>query len=92
MDIEFDLDKDAINRKKHGISLALAADLDWDDAVAWRDERYPYDELRMQALVPLGDVLYHIAYVFRGEVLRPFSLRRSENSEKRYYVRVFNPS
>jgi uncharacterized DUF497 family protein len=90
MDIEFDPDKDALNRKKHGISLALAADLDWDEAFAWRDDRYPYDELRMQAIVPLGDVLYHVAYVERGEVLRPISLRRTENSEKRYYVRVFN--
>jgi uncharacterized DUF497 family protein len=30
MKIEFDLAKDGRNRKKHGLSLELAAELDWD--------------------------------------------------------------
>jgi uncharacterized DUF497 family protein len=86
MDIEFDPDKDTLNRKKHGVSLSLAADLDWDEALAWRDDRYPYDELRMQAIVPLGNALYHVAYVERGEALRPFSLRTASRQEHLKYV------
>ncbi|GHT82361.1 hypothetical protein AGMMS49960_00630 [Betaproteobacteria bacterium] len=90
MDIEFDPDKDAINRKKHnGISLALASDLDWDEAFAWRDDRFPYDELRMRAIVPLGDVLYHIAYVDDEDVPRPISLRTATRQEHDKYVRNY---
>jgi len=32
MRIEFDPAKDASNQEKHGLSLALAAGLDWDEA------------------------------------------------------------
>jgi hypothetical protein len=32
--IVFDPEKDAINLSKHGVSLAAAADLDWDAALA----------------------------------------------------------
>jgi uncharacterized DUF497 family protein len=32
MRIEFDPSKDAVNKAKHGLSLALAADLEWDSA------------------------------------------------------------
>lgn len=41
MDIEFDPKKDSSNRKKHGLSLAMAAQLDWDAALIWVDERHP---------------------------------------------------
>jgi uncharacterized protein len=40
MDIEFDPVKDASNQAKHGVSLALAAELDWDAALVWVDARY----------------------------------------------------
>jgi uncharacterized protein len=39
MQIEFDTAKDIINQAKHGFSLALAAELEWDDALVWIDER-----------------------------------------------------
>ena len=42
MRIEFDPTKDASNQQKHGVSLALAADLDWDAALVWIDERFDY--------------------------------------------------
>lgn len=52
MRIEFDPAKDVANREKHGVSLALATELDWDAALVWIDDRYGYDELRMIALAP----------------------------------------
>ncbi|MDR0996654.1 MAG: BrnT family toxin, partial [Zoogloeaceae bacterium] len=71
MDFDFDPAKDAINRKKHqGISLMLAADLDWDEAVTWPDDRFDYGEPRLNATVSLGDTLYRVVYVERGETLR----------------------
>jgi len=50
--IEFDPAKDALNRARHGVSLALARELDWDAALVWMDNRFDYDEVRMIALAP----------------------------------------
>ena len=52
MRIEFDSAKDAGNRAKHGVSLALAGELDWEAALVWVDARVEYEELRMIALAP----------------------------------------
>jgi len=40
MRIEFDPAKDASNQEKHGLSLAVASALDWDEALVWVDDRY----------------------------------------------------
>ena len=63
MRIEFDPAKDAINRAKHGVSLSLANDLDWEAALVWLDERFDYSELRMIALAPETNILYYVAFV-----------------------------
>jgi uncharacterized protein len=44
MRIEFDPTKDAANQSKHGVSLALAGELDWEAALVWVDERFEYEE------------------------------------------------
>ncbi len=89
MEIEFDPDKDASNQTKHGVSLALAAELEWDDALVWEDTRYEYGELRMIALAPETNTLYYVAFVDRGEVRRIISLRPANRREVRYYVENF---
>jgi len=38
MDLRFDLNKDKANREKHGVSLAEAANFEWDTALVWLDE------------------------------------------------------
>ncbi|SFV06729.1 BrnT family toxin [Pseudoduganella namucuonensis] len=86
MKIEFDPQKDIANRKRHGLSLADAAELEWDAAQAAIDRRFPYDELRMMAVVPKGVRLYHVAYVERGAVLRIISLRLASRREVRGYA------
>jgi uncharacterized DUF497 family protein len=35
MRIEFDPDKDVGNQAKHGFSLSLAGELDWEAALVW---------------------------------------------------------
>ena len=52
MQIEFDSSKDDSNLAGHGISLVLAADLDWDSALIWQYTCREYDEVRMAALAP----------------------------------------
>jgi len=86
MRIEFDPAKDAINRAKHGVSLSLANDLDWEAALVWIDERFDYSELRMIALAPETNILYYVAFVERGAVRRVISLRRATRREVRHYV------
>jgi uncharacterized protein len=86
MDIEFDPNKDASNQIRHGVSLALAAELDWDAALVWEDARYDYGELRMIALAPEINVLYYVAFVDRGDVRRIISLRPANRREVKHYV------
>jgi uncharacterized DUF497 family protein len=89
MEIEFDPVKDAENQRKHGLSLDLAAKLDWDAALIQRDDRFAYDEIRENAIVPMGDRLYHVTFTERGEILRIISLRYAKNMERKRYVQYF---
>ena len=71
---------------KHGVSLGLAADLEWDAALVWMDERFDYGETRMIALAPGTNILYYVSFVDRDEVRRIISLRRANRREVKYYV------
>ena len=86
MRIEYDANKDAANTQKHGVSLALARELEWDDALVWIDERFDYGEVRMIALAPKTETLYYVAFVDRGVRRRIISLRRANRREVKYYV------
>jgi uncharacterized protein len=85
---EFDPNKNQLNFDKHGLSLSLAAELDWDDALLWVDERRDYGETRVLALAPRDSILYYVAFVDRGRVRRVISLRRANRREVRRYVQV----
>lgn len=86
MRFEFDSAEDASNESKHGVSLSVAAELDWDAALVWVNERFEYTETRMVALAPKTNVLYFVAFVDHGEVMRIISLRRANRREVKYYV------
>jgi len=86
MYIEFDPTKDVSNQLKHGVSLAMAAELDWDAAWVWVDERFDYNEMRMIALAPKTEILYCVAFVDRGDVRRIISLRRANRREVKHHV------
>lgn len=89
MRIEFDPDKDTGNQAKHGVSLALASELDWEAALVWVDDRLDYAEVRMIALAPKTETLYYAAFVDRGEARRIISLRRANRREVKHYVETF---
>ena len=86
MRIEFDPAKDAANQAKHGVSLSLAVELDWEAALVWVDARFEYEELRMIALAPKTEILYYVAFVERGAARRIISLRRANRREVSHYV------
>ncbi len=92
MRFEFDPAKDEANRAKHGITLAIAGELDWDAALVWLDARAPYEETRMIALVPGAKILYYVAFVERGTVTRIISARRATRREVKFYVENFQAS
>ena len=87
--IDFVPAKDKLNRAQHGLSLAFATKLIWDEALVWVDSRYEYDEIRMIGLVPEGNVLYYVAFADRGEVRRVISLRYAERKEIEHYVKTY---
>lgn len=89
MRIEFDPAKDISNQTKHGVSLSLATELDWEAALVWIDERFEYGETRIIALAPKTEILYYVAFVDRGNVRRVISLRRANRREVKYYVQNF---
>ena len=68
------------------MSLALAAELDWEAALVWVDHRFEYEELRMIALAPKIDILYYVAFVERGAARRIISLRRANRREVSHYA------
>jgi uncharacterized DUF497 family protein len=86
--IVFDPEKDATNLSKHGVSLAAAAELDWDAALAWIDDRADYGEQRIVALAPMGDRLFFVVFVDRVEARRVISLRRANRREVSHYVKA----
>lgn len=88
MEITYDLTKDAANIAKHGVSLRLATELEWESAVTWSDVRRDYGEPRQSALVLLGERLYFVAFVDRADVRRIISLRKANNREKVLYASI----
>lgn len=84
MAIEFDPAKDELNRAKHGISLARAAEL--EDPIIALDQRFPYSEERFRAWGLIAGSPYRLAFTTRGDKIRAISLRRAHDKEYRRYV------
>ncbi|MBA3879911.1 MAG: hypothetical protein C0500_09365, partial [Sphingobium sp.] len=80
MRIEFDPTKDAINRKKHGLSLEAAKRFDWDTALEREDDRFDYGETRFVA-IGLIEGRLHVMVFTEGadeDTVRVISLRLAE--------------
>ena len=88
MRVEFDPAKDVLNIKSHGLSLAVAAELDWDLLISHADDtRHDYYELRMVGFAPIGPDIYCVVFVEReDDVMRVISLREATKKEARDYV------
>jgi uncharacterized DUF497 family protein len=86
MRIEFDPAKDDANQAKHGVSLVMAVELDWEAALVWVDDRFEYNEMRMIALAPNTGILYYVAFVDRVATRRIISLRRANRREVKHYA------
>jgi hypothetical protein len=84
--ITFHAEKDAINRRKHGISLGHAEDFDFDTAEFAIDDREDYGEIRIRGIGFLDARLHVLVFTLRGEDLRPISLRKATKHEQKKYT------
>jgi uncharacterized protein len=84
--IDFDPAKDKANRRKHGVSFALAAEVDWDAMWVRADDADAYGEDRWIGVAPKGTRLYTVVFTVRGdETVRIISLRHATNQEIKCY-------
>lgn len=86
MEFEFDPLKDEANRYKHGLRLAFGQRV-FDDALraVLPSFRKIDGEDRWKAVGIVDGKLYTVVYVWREEVVRLISVRRSNASEQRDY-------
>jgi hypothetical protein len=85
VEIEFDPIKDRINQAKHGVSLAVAAEIDLEQAIVIEDRRFDYGETRFIAYATVGARLHVLWFTRRGSVIRAIGLRRANRRERRQH-------
>ena len=77
--------KDAANRAKHGVSLALAEILFAGPHVSMTDDRFAYSEAREVAFGLIDGRLFVCVYADREAERRMISLRKANRWEVRRY-------
>jgi uncharacterized DUF497 family protein len=89
MEIVWSPRKDAINRRKHGISLQRTEDFDLPAALIFPETSQDYGEVRYQAIGFLDAKLYVLTFAEAADSVRAISLRKAEKSEERIYAENF---
>jgi uncharacterized protein len=79
--VAFDPLKNIANEIKHGISLSLAAEIDWSAVWSEPDARRDYGELREVGYVPIDGRLYCVVFTQIGDTMRVISLRKANYRE-----------
>ena len=89
LNITYDPAKDASNRVKHDVSLALAHELEWDTLLCMPDTRRDYGEARQIGYAIAGYRLYCLVFVDRPSGApterRIISLRKANSREVKRY-------
>ena len=82
--VEFDPVKDQVNRRKHGLPLALGAEIFERDFIEEQDDRFEYGESRFLAIGPvesLNDRICVVVYTWREAKRRLISFRKANDEE-----------
>lgn len=86
MRIEYDPEKDATNRRKHGLPLAFGAEVLKDPGlVEVIDDSADYGEERVNALGAVCGVIYAVTYTERTRGIRFISVRPADRRETDVY-------
>ncbi|MEA2120255.1 BrnT family toxin [Halovibrio sp. HP20-50] len=83
-DFEYDDDKSAANRIKHGINFLEAQAL-WNDPDLLEIQAKSDDEPRFLIVVLIGDKHWSAVITYRNERIRLISVRRSRKREVELY-------
>ncbi len=86
MEFEFDPDKSAANREKHGLDFATAQRL-WLVSGAQKPLAFP-GEVRHLRIALLGDRFWSAVFTLRGTKIRLISVRRARQDEVTEYERA----
>ena len=84
MEFEFDPDKSAANKAKHGIDFVEAQAL-WDDDERVEGAARTTEEPRRVVVGRIGGVCWTAVITYRGERTRIISVRRSRKEEVQLY-------
>jgi len=84
MQFEFDPDKSAINKEKHGIDFVEAQSL-WDDFNLIEIPAKVIDEPRFLIVGKISGRHWSAVVTYRGNVTRIISVRRSRKEEVDFY-------
>ena len=90
MEYEWDDAKAAVNLAKHGISFTAAARaLEDPRKIEWLDDRFDYDEERIQSLcIDRGTVLFVVTVMPEDNVCRIISARKATRHEQEKYFQA----
>lgn len=88
MRFDWDPDRAARNRVKHGISFEQVWEFDWAGAVLVDRSRRVDGELRQAAIGMLRGRVCTLIFTDRPEGVRVISFRRSNRAEERVYEKV----
>ena len=85
MEIEFDPDKEALNRTRHKLGFARAGSIFDGFHIDDEDDREDYGETRFVTLGRMGRQVVVCVWTPRGEKARIISLRKAEKDEREIY-------
>ena len=91
MSFTYDPNKNKRNIELRYLSFDRVADLDWDNAWIYEDERNEYNEIRFIAYSMLDKRLHVVCFTETIDGIRIISFRKANNREvKRYEQETLN--
>ena len=91
MSVTYDSNKNKSNIKQRALNFERAADLDWDNAWIYQDERNEYNEIRFIAYSMLDKRLHFVCFTETEDGIRVISFRKANSREvKRYEQETLN--
>ena len=87
--ITFDLAKNDLNRRKHGMDLGEAEGFDWENATIDEDQSEAYGEARFLAPGFIGIKLCALVFTISpdGETVGAISLRKADRPEQKQWTK-----
>ncbi len=91
MCFSYDPDKNQRNIELRDLNFDRVAELDWDNAWIYKDERNEYNEIRFIAYGMLDKRLHFVCFTETKDGIRIISFRKANNREvKRYEQETLN--